>query len=60
MKRCPTCHRVETDEALKFCRVDGVTLVDDGSLCHEAGTAQLAHDEVHTSILPDNTKALKK
>jgi len=23
MKRCPKCDRVETDEALKFCRVDG-------------------------------------
>ncbi len=27
MKRCPQCHRVETDEALKFCRVDGARLV---------------------------------
>ena len=26
MKRCPQCNRVETDEALKFCRVDGATL----------------------------------
>ena len=26
MKRCPTCNRVESDEALKFCRVDGTTL----------------------------------
>jgi len=32
MKRCPLCHRVETDEALKFCRVDGVTLVTDRRL----------------------------
>ena len=23
MKRCLQCNRVETDEALKFCRVDG-------------------------------------
>ena len=27
MKRCPTCQRTYTDE-VKFCRVDGVTLVD--------------------------------
>jgi len=27
MKRCPQCNRVETDEALKFCRNDGVLLV---------------------------------
>ena len=26
MKRCPQCNRVETDEALKFCRIDGATL----------------------------------
>ena len=26
MKRCPTCNRVETDELLKFCRLDGTLL----------------------------------
>jgi len=60
MKRCPQCNRVETDEALKFCRVDGATLVSESSsLGDEAGTAQLASDasEVHTSILPDPTGA---
>jgi len=60
MKRCPQCNSVETDEALKFCRVDGATLVSDSSsLGDEAGTAQLAPDasEVHTSILPHNTNA---
>src|SRR5262245_24103378 len=58
MKRCPQCNRVETDEALKFCRVDGVTLVSESvSLVDEAGTAQLGADasEVHTSILPHTT-----
>jgi len=29
MKRCPTCNRVESDEGLKFCRVDGTTLVSE-------------------------------
>ena len=60
MKRCPQCNRVETDEALKFCRVDGTTLVSDSSgLAGEAGTARLAGDasEVHTSILPHRTDA---
>ena len=28
MKRCPQCNRVESDELLKFCRVDGVPLVE--------------------------------
>src|SRR5215831_430700 len=27
MKRCPTCNRVETDDALNFCRIDGALLV---------------------------------
>jgi len=61
MKRCPQCNRVETDEALKFCRADGVTLVSDSSFSSEAGTAQLGTQpgagEVHTSILPHNTNA---
>ena len=57
MKRCPQCNRVESDEALKFCRVDGATLVSESSsLDSEAGTAQLGTSpdagEVHTSILP--------
>src|SRR5215813_7512577 len=62
MKRCPQCNRVETDEALKFCRVDGATLVDDSSSVEsEAGTADLSPapnaSEVHTSILPHRTDA---
>lgn len=62
MKRCPQCNRVETDEALKFCRVDGATLINDSSsIGHEAGTAQLGSHpdpgEVHTSILPHTTSA---
>ncbi|MGH9901016.1 MAG: tetratricopeptide repeat protein [Pyrinomonadaceae bacterium] len=31
MKRCPTCQRAYTDEALKFCRHDGTALVSDSS-----------------------------
>jgi TolB-like protein/Tfp pilus assembly protein PilF len=60
MKRCPQCHRVETDEALKFCRVDGATLVSESSgIGDEAGTAPRGADasEVHTSILPHHTQA---
>ena len=60
MKRCPQCNRVETDEALKFCRVDGATLVNDSSsIGSEAGTAQIGSpdSDVHTSILPQNTSA---
>jgi TolB-like protein len=60
MKRCPQCSRVEADEALKFCRVDGATLVSESPrLGGEAGTAQPGSDasEVHTSILPNRTDA---
>src|SRR5262245_20602820 len=62
MKRCPQCNRVEPDEALKFCRVDGATLVDDpSSFAGEAGNGQLGASpdasEVHTSILPQRTDA---
>ena len=62
MKRCPTCTRVETDESLAFCRVDGTALVSDSSsLNSEAGTAQLSSTsgpgEIETSILPHTTAA---
>jgi adenylate cyclase len=62
MKRCPQCHRVETDETLKFCRADGVPLISDSSsIDSEAGTAQLdsgsVGTEIDTSILPHRTNA---
>ncbi len=61
MKRCPQCNRVETDETLKFCRVDGATLVNDSaSIDGEAGTVQLgsfSSSEIETSVLPDWTDA---
>lgn len=55
MKRCPQCNPVETDEALKFCRVDGATLVSDSSSVGAvAGTAQPGSSadvsEVHTAL----------
>ena len=50
MKRCPQCNRVETDNTLKFCRVDGATLKDSSSLTSSS--------EIETSILPDNTDAV--
>ena len=42
MKRCPRCNRIESDEALKFCRVDGATLVSASlPITAEGETAQL-------------------
>ena len=63
MKRCPQCNRAETDASLKFCRIDGATLISESSgLAGEAGTAQLDAppdaSEVHTSILPHTTDAV--
>ena len=58
MKRCPQCNRLESDDALGFCRVDGTSLVDvapdvDG----DAGTIKLGSGsvagEVETSRLND-------
>ena len=62
MKRCPQCKRVETDEALKFCRVDGATLVSgSSSIDQEAGTVKFesgyASSEVTTGPLPHSTNA---
>ena len=60
MKRCPQCKRVETDEALGFCRIDGTPLVTDYLPFGDEGkTARLggasAPTEVQTNILPHNT-----
>src|SRR5438132_6576 len=60
MKRCPQCSRVESDDALVFCRADGTRLVSDSSsLGSEAGTAKLGSTatESETSILPHTTDA---
>ncbi len=63
MKRCPQCNRIETDDTLAFCRVDGMTLVSDSSqLSGEVGTARLgspsAVTEIETSFLPHTTDAV--
>jgi hypothetical protein len=57
MKRCPQCNRVESDNTLSFCRVDGATLLrDSGAVTQEAGTIRFdstaPSSEIHTSILP--------
>jgi TolB-like protein len=59
MKRCPTCNRVEADDALTFCRIDGVTLVPHINATSEMATAQLgaASADVQTTLLPHTTDA---
>ena len=41
MKRCPTCDRIETDDALTFCRADGTTLVTDPSVGDESSATRI-------------------
>lgn len=53
MKICPTCQQTYTDETLKFCRVDGVTLVDGGAAGTEQATLYLS-----TSHASDRTATL--
>jgi Tol biopolymer transport system component len=61
MKRCPQCNRVETDDALAFCRADGTALVSDsGTITGDAGTVKFGSgtlSEIETSILPHRTDA---
>src|SRR5438105_908741 len=57
MKRCPQCNRVETDNALVFCRVDGASLVtDSGSVSGDDATVRFGSPpmatEAGTSVLP--------
>ena len=39
MKRCPKCNRVETDNSLAFCRVDGTALIQE-LLNEDSGTVR--------------------
>ena len=53
MKRCPQCHRVETDDTLAFCRTDGVALINDlGSVGGDLATSGPMSSEIDTSLLP--------
>jgi len=57
MKRCPQCSRVETDNSLGFCRVDGTALISySGSVSADAETIKFGSapvsSEIETSVLP--------
>ena len=56
MKRCPQCNRIETDDALAFCRVDGTRWITD-SEAFEPATAILTGGrrsaELATGHLPN-------
>ena len=62
MKRCPQCNRVETDNALVFCRADGTALVNDsGAVSADSGTVKFGSapvmNEIETGILTHRTDA---
>ena len=62
MKRFPQYNRIETDDALAFCRVDGATLISEsGSVADDVGTAKFrasgSPSEIETSSLPHRTDA---
>jgi TolB-like protein/Flp pilus assembly protein TadD len=64
MKRCPACNRVENDDTLVFCRVDGAALISDsGSFSGGVGTPKFdsaPSTEIETSILPHTTDSVMK
>ena len=41
MKHCPTCNRVENDDALVFCRADGARLLNGGADAESSATLTL-------------------
>ena len=59
MKRCPQCNRLEKDDALVFCRVDGTALLADSAALNSEtarlDTASVA-TELDTSLLPHRTE----
>ena len=57
MKRCPQCNRLEPDDTLGYCRVDGTALISDsGSVSAEVDTVKFVSapvsSEIETSVLP--------
>src|SRR6059036_4057734 len=47
MKRCSQCNRLESDDTLGFCRVDGTPLITDSSSADlDAGTMMLGSGPV--------------
>jgi hypothetical protein len=52
MKRCPQCNRVETDDALTFCRADGPALIRDfGSFTAMLTAAAAAVGEIDQAMV---------
>src|SRR5262245_7518418 len=58
MKRCPTCNRVESDDALAFCRTDGARLVN-GALGSESSATLTLPSLPRSAELPTTQLDLK-
>src|SRR5215813_2416725 len=54
MKRCPTCNRVENDDTLTFCRVDGARLVSDSDALYSSKTLNLPSSPLSGQIKTQN------
>ena len=50
MKRCPQCSRIEPDDALVFCRVDGAQLI--------AADESITSEDAATRTLPSSAQAI--
>ena len=56
MKRCPQCNRLESDDALTFCRADGTALVNEsGSIPSLCGQRFLIGTLIDDSTSPPPT-----
>src|SRR5438876_4011808 len=50
MKRCPQCHRLETDDTLAFCRADGARLILESLVSESSSTLILSPPSQGTEI----------
>lgn len=56
MKRCPQCNQITTDDALSFCRADGVRLVQESGSFSDRETVDLLPDvPVAATPVPDES-----
>jgi len=57
MKRCPACNRVEADNTLLYCRVDGAELVADGEATTRVFQSSSSATAQPTEVFPAGTSS---
>ena len=55
MKHCPQCNQTYPDETVKFCRVDGATLIEDSATSIEEGATRVLPESRATTEAPTET-----